>query len=54
LRGHPYPLTDGTPMIATIHPSYLLRIQDDDDKDAEYRRFVTDLRLCARLLEKVA
>jgi uracil-DNA glycosylase family protein len=54
LRGHPYPLADGTPMIATIHPSYLLRIQDDDDKDAEYRRFVTDLRLCAKLLEKVA
>jgi len=54
LRGRPYPLTDGTPMIATIHPSYLLRIRDDHDKDAEYRRFVTDLRLCARLLEKAA
>ena len=54
LRGRAYPLADGTPMIATIHPSYLLRIRDDDDKDAEYRRFVTDLRLCARLLEKAA
>jgi DNA polymerase len=54
LRGRAYPLADGTPMIATIHPSYLLRIRDDDDKDAEYRRFVSDLRLCARLLEKVA
>jgi uracil-DNA glycosylase family protein len=54
LRGHPVPLADGTPLVATIHPSYLLRIQDRDDKAAEYGRFVSDLRLCARLLEKVA
>jgi uracil-DNA glycosylase len=54
LRGHPVPLPDGTPLVATIHPSYLLRIQDDDDKAAEYGRFVSDLRLCAQLLEKVA
>ena len=54
LRGKPVPLADGTPLIATIHPSWLLRIQDDDDKAAEYGRFVSDLRLCAKLLEKVA
>jgi len=54
LRGRATPLADGTPLIATIHPSYLLRIQDDDDKAAEYGRFVQDLRLCAELLEKVA
>jgi DNA polymerase len=54
LRGHAVPLADGTPLVATIHPSYLLRIQDDDDKAAEYGRFVSDLRLCAELLEKVA
>ena len=54
LRGHAVPLADGTPMVATIHPSYLLRIQDRDDKAAEYGRFVGDLRLCAKLLEKVA
>jgi DNA polymerase len=51
LRGSAVPLADGTPLIATIHPSYLLRIQDDDDKAAEYARFVKDLRLCVRLLE---
>ena len=28
LRGRAVPLADGTPLIATIHPSYLLRIQD--------------------------
>ena len=54
LRGRTVPLADGTPLIATIHPSYLLRIQDDNDKAAEYSRFVNDLRLCAKLLEKVA
>src|SRR5690242_9225832 len=54
LRGRAVPLADGTPMIATTHPSYLLRIRDDADKAAEYGRFVNDLRLCAQLLEKVA
>jgi uracil-DNA glycosylase len=54
LRGRAVPLADGTPLVATIHPSYLLRIQDHDDKAAEYGRFVADLRLCAKLLEKVA
>lgn len=54
LRGRAVPLADGTPLVATIHPSYLLRIRDDDDKASEYARFVNDLRLCAKLLEKVA
>ena len=54
LRGRVVPLADGTPLIATIHPSYLLRIQDDNDKAAEYGRFINDLRLCAKLLEQVA
>jgi uracil-DNA glycosylase family protein len=54
LRGRAVPLADGTPLVATIHPSYLLRIQDHDDKAAEYSHFVADLRLCAKLLEKVA
>jgi uracil-DNA glycosylase len=54
LRGRAVPLADGTPLVATIHPSYLLRIQDHDDKAAEYGRFVADLRLCAKLLEKGA
>jgi DNA polymerase len=54
VRGRATPLADGTPLVATIHPSYLLRIQDHDDKTAEYGRFVADLRLCAKLLEKVA
>lgn len=50
VRGMPMPLADGSRMVTTIHPSYLLRIRDDDDKAAEYRRFVQDLRACAELL----
>jgi uracil-DNA glycosylase len=50
VRGMPIPLEDGSRMVATIHPSYLLRIRDEDDKAAEYRRFVQDLRTGAKLL----
>ena len=35
-------------VLVTIHPSYLLRIEDDRDKAEAYRAFVEDLRLCAR------
>jgi len=50
LRGAPVPLENGARLVATIHPSYLLRIKDDDDKAAQYALFVEDLRLCAKLL----
>lgn len=49
IRGSAYALADGTPMLATVHPSYLLRIPDEDAKAAEYRRFVADLRHAAEL-----
>ncbi len=38
-------LDDGTPLFVTVHPSYLLRIQDEADKAQAYRDFVADLRL---------
>jgi DNA polymerase len=31
--------------IITIHPSYLLRIEEPADAEAEYERFVSDLKL---------
>ncbi len=31
--------------ILTVHPSYLLRIPDPEQRDEEYRKFVEDLRL---------
>ncbi len=35
--------------LATIHPSAILRMEDDE-REAEYRAFVDDLRIAARLL----
>jgi uracil-DNA glycosylase family protein len=48
IRGRVLTLQDGGRMLATIHPSYILRIEDEADKRAEYRKFVTDLKACAR------
>jgi DNA polymerase len=47
-------LTDGGRMLATIHPSYILRIDDEADKRAQYRQFVADLKVCARALGDLA
>ena len=44
MRGQAHPLEDGTAAFVTIHPSFLLRIEDDADKEREYRNFVADLR----------
>ncbi len=42
-------LPDGGRMLATIHPSYILRIEDNADKRLQYRRFVADLKVCTRI-----
>jgi uracil-DNA glycosylase len=44
LRGRPMPLDDGATAFVTIHPSALLRIEDDADKRSAYEAFVADLR----------
>jgi DNA polymerase len=44
LRGRSNRLPDGTILIVTIHPSYLLRMPDREAAAAEYRRFVADLK----------
>jgi DNA polymerase len=54
IRGKLLPMQSGRHMLATIHPSYILRIQDDADKHAQYHQFVVDLRTCARALAKAA
>jgi uracil-DNA glycosylase len=48
MRGEVHRLADGTAALATIHPSYLLRIQEEADKQREYRNFVSDLRLARK------
>jgi uracil-DNA glycosylase len=52
LRGRMLELPDGTAALVTIHPSFLLRIQDAADKKREYAGFVADLRLAAKILAK--
>ena len=44
IRGKAIEMPDGGRMVATIHPSYLLRIRDGHDKAAQYRLFVRDLK----------
>ena len=43
LRGDPHPLDDGAVLFATVHPSYLLRVEPED-REAETTRFTADLR----------
>jgi DNA polymerase len=54
VRGRFLPMATGGRFIATIHPSYLLRIRDDADKRKQYAMFVEDLALCREALRKAA
>jgi uracil-DNA glycosylase len=49
VRGKPIDMADGTRLIVTIHPSALLRIEDDDERHTAYRSFVADLKAAAAL-----
>ncbi len=50
-RGRPLGLPDGAPAFLTVHPSYLLRIENAATARAEYSRFVEDLRVARALSE---
>ena len=47
VRGKAVAMADGTLLVVTIHPSALLRIEDDDDRHAAYRSVVADLKAAA-------
>jgi DNA polymerase len=49
-RGRPVPSTLAPHVVATVHPSSILRAPDDDTREAEMRAFVDDLVVVARLL----
>ena len=51
-RGRLIDLDNGTRALVTVHPSYLLRLPDEDAKAREYERFVDDLKIAAALLRK--
>jgi len=49
-RGRLIDLDDGRSALVTVHPSYLLRLPDEDARTREYERFVDDLKIAAKLL----
>ena len=51
-RGRLIELDGGTRALVTVHPSYLLRLPDEDARAREYERFVEDLRIAAGILNK--
>ena len=53
-RGKPITLDHTTQVLVTVHPSYLLRLPDEEAKAREYQRFVDDLTLAAKLLKSSA
>jgi uracil-DNA glycosylase len=46
-RGRFLPLPEGGKALITVHPSYLLRLQEERDKRREFGLLVRDLRLAA-------
>lgn len=42
-RGRVLPAGHGQSALVTVHPSYLLRLRDEDDKRREWRAFLSDL-----------
>ena len=48
-RGEPMAMADGRTGFVTVHPSYILRVQGDGDREKAYADFVADLRKVADL-----
>jgi DNA polymerase len=46
-------LEDGTPLLATVHPSYLLRLPDPESRERELARFVADLARIGHLVPEM-
>jgi len=54
LRGQPVELDDGTALMATVHPSFLLRMPDRSLAALERSRFFDDMRAVRELAERLA
>ena len=52
LRGTPHELEEGAEAWVTVHPSFLLRVRDD--REAEYEKFVDDLRRIGKRAKELA
>lgn len=53
VRGEILAGDNGSRVLVTVHPSSLLRIEEDGERAAAYRSFVKDLRVCAEVLERL-
>ena len=47
-------MASGVRVFVTIHPSALLRLEDEEDRGSGYARFVDDLRSVERLAKTSA
>ncbi len=52
VRGRVLGIAGGGRALVTIHPSYLLRLQNGQDKRAEYARFLADLEVTKTFLDQ--
>ena len=50
MRGNIVTRDDGLRVFVTVHPSYLLRIRDENEKQAERERFTQDMIAVGRLM----
>ena len=50
MRGAVIEREDGLPVFITIHPSFILRIRDREDKEAERARFLQDMKAVKKLM----
>jgi DNA polymerase len=53
MRGRVVPLRDGLEGLVTVHPSYILRLRNEE-KEGAYTRFVADLAKLPKLVHEVA
>lgn len=53
-RGHALTTREGAALRATIHPSYILRLPDEAEKETQFNRFVADLKAARVAAAKLA
>jgi uracil-DNA glycosylase len=52
VRGQPLQLANGVELVVTVHPSSLLRIEDEAERHAAYKDFVADLKAAAAAMAR--
>jgi uracil-DNA glycosylase len=54
VRSQLIPLGEQEKLLVTVHPSFLLRLQEEDAKRREWHAFLADLKLAQRALTESA